>query len=274
MKLKTKLKLLAASLLMASSTAFAGPFILAGTDADDHGSVSGGVNQNGWLFMQRALENIGAGVTNGKTTVAILGSTFTAANAANSAFDLSSLNATWDRANIAVTDFSAFFSGAGAVNINTVGILMMDSASNVTGGVAGSTFTPYASIINSFVGAGGGLFSQANGYDWLTALLPAVSVTVDQNSGLVLTADGNTAFPGLTNADLSAGPWHNWFDGFSPIPTLATGFGNGLTRSVIIGGTGGSITNPGRSVPVPGSLTLLGAGLLGLGALSRKRKDA
>lgn len=272
MKLKTKLKLLAASLLMASSTAFAGPFILAGTDADDHGGTSLGANVDGWLFMQRALENIGAGVTNGQTTVAILGSTGGAAAAANSAFDLSSLNATWDRANIAVADFSDFFSGVGTVNINTVGILMMDSNGNVGGGVNGSAFTPYASIIDAFVGAGGGLFSQANGYAWLTALLPNVTVVGEFDTGIELTAAGNAAFPGLTNADLSAGPYHNRFEGFSPIPTLGTSTNSG--NAIIIGGTGGSITNPGGSIPVPGSLTLLGAGLLGLGALSRKRKDA
>ena len=73
--LKKTLVSLAAASLMASSAAFAGPFILAGTDADDHGSVSGGVNQDGWFFMQRALENLATDVTNGNTTVAFLGST-------------------------------------------------------------------------------------------------------------------------------------------------------------------------------------------------------
>lgn len=89
-----KFKLAIAAICLASSTAFAGPFILAGTDADDHGSVSAGVNQDGWFFMQRSLENIGAGVTNSNKTVTILGSTGSAATAANSAFNLSSLAST------------------------------------------------------------------------------------------------------------------------------------------------------------------------------------
>lgn len=251
--------------LLTATTAAAGPFILAGTDADEHGSVSGGVNQDGWFFMQRALENLGSEVTNGNKTVAFLGTAFPASDAASSAFNLSSLatSSGWTSASIDVSGFADFFSGAGAVNITNVGILMMDSGSNVNGGVSGSAFVPYATIINDFVGDGGGLFSQANGYEWLTALLPAVSITIDQDEGLTLTPAGKSIFPGLKDADLSAGPHHNWFNSFAPIPVLATREGTNL--AVVIGGTGGSITEPGNpAVSLPGSAALLGAGLLAL----------
>lgn len=43
------------------SVAQAGPFILAGTDADDHGFANASGNQDGWFFMQRALENLEIG---------------------------------------------------------------------------------------------------------------------------------------------------------------------------------------------------------------------
>ena len=267
MKFKTLIVAACAALL--SSTAFAGPFILAGTDADDHGSASG-VNQNGWLFMQKSIEAIAGNVTNTKKQVVILGSTSDALTAANSAFNLSTIAGTWTIKTIGTGGFANFFGGTGAVNINTAGILLMDSGKEVAGGVDGSNYVAYATGIDNFLGAGGGLFSQANGYQWLTALLPSVTVTDESNSGISLTAAGNANFPGLTNADLSSGPYHNRFNNFGAIPVLGTSNRNG--QAIIIGGAVGSITKPG-TVPEPGSLMLVGVGLLGLLSAYRKKQN-
>ena len=81
-----------AGLALAPTTSLAGPYILAGTDADDHGFANAGGNQDGWFFMQRAIENLAPGVTNGSKFVVSLGSSAgQALNAAQSAFNLSIL---------------------------------------------------------------------------------------------------------------------------------------------------------------------------------------
>lgn len=258
------------ALLFFSSSAFAGSFIIAGTDADDHGFASGGANQDGWLFMQRALENIAPGVTNTNKTVFVLGSTpgSTAGNAALSAFNLSSLPANGWTVSIVdtVANLTSFFS----TGINSAGILMMDSGGNVAGGADSNErglFTTNASVIDSFLGGGGGLFSQANGYGWVSALVPGLTVTNEQNSGLALTAAGTAAFPGLTNQDLSAGPWHNFFGNTGTLPILATSTDTSRPGvPVILGAQGGSVTNPDpptASVPDTGSTLILMLGSMG-----------
>lgn len=266
---KVLLSVLAAASVLITSAAHAGPFIISGTDADDHGFVSGAGNQDGWLFMQKALENIGSAVTNGNKVVTILGSTSTAQAAANSAFNLSALKtAGWTLQTVSTANFGTFF-GAGGALANS-GILMMDSGFNVGGGVSGSQFVSYADEINTFLGGGGGLFSQSNGYEWLSTLLPALTVIHNSGSNIYLTPTGATAFPGLTNSDLSSGPWHNSFGNVGGLPVLGVGDGG---EAVILGASAGTITNPNTPVPVPAPAALLGIGLVGMLA-ARRRKAA
>jgi len=262
----------AAASLFAATAANAGPFILSGTDAEDHGGFSAGANQDGWLFMQRALENIAGGVTTGIKNVTILGSTSNAATAANSAFDNSTLvGLGWTRTNESVANFGTFF-GAGG-NLGT-GILMMDSGPNIGGGVDGSNFDAHATKIDQFLLAGGGLFSQANGYSWLSTLVAGITVSAQDTggiaSGLAMTAAGTAAFPGLTNQDLGTGPYHQSFSNYGSLTLLATGINNQSGLDVILGGVSGSITT---QVPEPTSLALVGLALAGI-AFSAKRKRA
>jgi len=55
----------------------------------------------------------------------------------------------------------------------------------------------------------------------VTALLPTLTIVSGGGSGAKLTAIGNAAFPGLTNADLTGGPRHNRFDNTGALPVLA-----------------------------------------------------
>jgi hypothetical protein len=262
------------------TTSHAG-FILSGTDSDDHGSVSSNVNQDGWLFMQKALENLATTTTNGNTVVTVLGSTSSALSAATSAFNESSLagGGGFTLQVITTADLADFFSNSGAfasTGVAASGILMMDSGStNVGGGVDGSAFVPYATTIDTFLDTGGSLLSQANGYDWVSALVAITVVDVGgggTGTALSLTAAGNAAFPGLTDGDLSTGPWHNHFTVTAGLPVLATEAGNGY--NVILGSSGGGVTNPNpptNGVPDSGtSLQLLGLGLITMVFLRRR----
>src|SRR5437867_3558346 len=51
-------------LLVLSKSLYGGPVVIDGTDANDigHGSVTNGVNQQGWLYMQKVLDNLASQV--------------------------------------------------------------------------------------------------------------------------------------------------------------------------------------------------------------------
>lgn len=266
----------ALSFVLATS-AHAGPFILDGTDADDHGFTNGIENFDGWFYMQRALENLAPGVTNGNDVVASLGASSSALNAAQSAFDLSTLPGMgWTfTSHPNSTDITAFFATGG--DAATTGIVMLPS-DGVGGGLSTSdesALTAVASDINDFLGNGGALFSMGHDYGWLTALLPDVTVTRFGGDGtLELTSAGSSAFPGLTNSDLNAGPFHGEFSGdLGGISILF--IDSAANAAVGIGSSGGSVTDPDPpvQVPEPGMLALLMVGLGAAGGYVARRRQ-
>lgn len=244
----------------------AGPIVIDGTDANDHGSVSGGVNQQGWRYMQKVLDNLAPQVGNGNKIVVDLGtvSGSQARNAIQSAFALSTLpSAGWSIVHFSsVAQIQSFLAGGnvlGAALTNT-GIIYIPTYFN-TGGdlydVGGFSATAMnavnagASAIASFVGgagnpfAGGGLFAMTEegftgSWGWLTTLLPGLNHVAFSDTGIYLTPDGATAFPGITTADLSAGPWHNYFSGsFGSLKVLGRDTQQNLP--VILGGGASTI---------------------------------
>ncbi|EHR72018.1 hypothetical protein BurJ1DRAFT_3205 [Burkholderiales bacterium JOSHI_001] len=296
---------------MAFGAAQAGPIIIAGTDADDHGTVSAGINQDGWKFMEQSLSLIGSAVTNNNKLAVCIGcNSGRALTAFNSAFGLSGLSGSgWTSTSLtSVASITDFFNNAGAVTLNGTGIVYMPTVvNNVGGGITNAQLAVvngHGTTLNNYLSQGGGLFTQeqANssiGYGWLTSLLPGLAVNGDgttgiaDNSELQLTAQGQAQFPTLTNTDLSdATPWHAYFTGaFGALQALVTGNGddtpaNALDDVVVLGGGftsaggGGTIVcgQPGQpdcpsQVPEPDSVPLvLMAMAAALGVTLRQRK--
>ena len=200
-----------------AQAALGGPVILGGDDLTSHGGAVGGVNNTGWLYMQRALENIKPNVTRSNdNSVAALGSSATGGGAGSailSAATAAGLTVTYYEGGPAITGFLTTLAPGGAAIIWIAG----DDASNDLGdgdGLEAAALTANASAISGFVSSGGGLMSHGVEYGWLTALLPgATTVNNGSSDDLYFTPEGLVALPGLTVADINAGPWHNYFEG-------------------------------------------------------------
>jgi hypothetical protein len=289
------------AMILPVSAALAGPVIIDGTDSNDHGSSNGTANINGWLYMQKVLENLANNVGNVNKTVTILGTDpgTTADDAINSAFSLSNIASTWNSFHInGATDIANFLDGqtVGGINLANTGILYIPTAGNTFGDLAedelaeiNSRGTAIANFVNGpgTFNQGGGLFAMAESptmgqtpYGWLRSVIPTISSVADQgetgvSTALTLTQEGSNAFPGLSGADLSSGPWHNYFTGnFGSLKVLATApDDNGQIRNLILGGGAGTVINP-TPIPEPGLVVgLLAFGAFGAVSLMKRQQQ-
>ena len=287
----------AVALACSSGIALAGPVIIGGDDLTDHGTRTGGTtiagqNNEGWLYIEKAVSNVLGSQTRAGTLthdIVALGSADSTALGGNAgagihfaALELGKSVLYLDGAT-AINQFFAnlasgvvnpgmlWFSGTGAVND-------LDS-------LEGAALTANAAAINAFGASGGGIMAHGSGtdaYGWLSALLPGIIATGGCNSnGATLTAAGQAAFPGLSNSDIdaNAGPCHNSFSGdFGGLTTLAF---DGNQRSYIIGGGAGTVIQCGQpgqppctnNVPEPGSLPMALLAAIGLFVPKLRRRS-
>ena len=275
--------------------ASAGPIIIDGTDANEHGQVVSGVNVDGWKYMQEVLEHLSQEVYTGTVhTVVDLGTTPTscpavghdARDAINSAFNLSSLPGNgWTLIHVdTAVSITRWLRNLSPVN---TGILYIPTYNNLCGDLwhdEMDAINANPAAIANFVNGpgdasqGGALFAMSerdttitptltslresaspvpsavqstNAYLWLQSIIPGLSAagfSAEHSTPISLTADGFAAFPGLTDADLSAGPWHNWFEGnLGSLKVLATAPDeSAITRTVILGGGKNTQLGPGE----------------------------
>lgn len=231
--------------------------ILGGDDLTDHGDASGGANNTGWLYIQRALENIRPNVRRANdNSVAALGSAdtgFGAGAAITSAASAAGLTVTYYNGGPNIT---AFFDSLrmGLTNPAIIWISGDESFNDLSDDpTEGDALQANATAIADFVNSGGGLLSHGTDYRWLSGLLPGASTVTGGGIGdLQLTPEGTAAFPGITETDINSGPWHNHFEG--DLGGLSV-----LVRSTSVMdalGNGAPVVIGGSSVRLPGSITL------------------
>lgn len=243
--------------------AVGGPVILGGDDLTDHGGTDAtGVSQEGWLYMERAVGNIKAKVGRANNnSIAAFGSADPgtlvhptggdAGAGIKNAAEKNGMTVTYfDTATEISNGFASIANGSyNPAIVWIAGTGASNDLDDCAGpGTDGQAITDNASVINSFVNSGGGLFSHGTCYGWLSTLLPGLT-TVDDGSSddLYRTPEGVAAFPTVTDSDFNAGPWHNHFEGnFGGLDVLVRSRNiddaGGQDAAVVIGGGQVSLT--------------------------------
>ncbi|WP_224364856.1 DUF5011 domain-containing protein [Hyalangium versicolor] len=241
-----------------------GPIILGGDDFTDHGErTDSGELLNGWFYLRKALESLKVNVRRANDgTVALLGAASEkeayccdAGSAYGYAATAAGLNPRFFNGPEEIHQFFADL--ASGAQQPAILVMVGTGAENDIEWDEGQALAQHAVEIANFVNSGGGLMSNGYGpdaYGWLQALIPGIVESEDAGCDyftLQLTTEGETAFPGLTNSDIQAGPCHSSFSGdLGGLQVLAR---DGWGRNIILGGASAQL--PGIISLDPSSVT-------------------
>lgn len=264
-----------------TQVASAGPVILAGHDADDHGFVS----EYTGLF-----DALLANVTNGGSGILAIG----AVEGEDAGDWIEDIAAAMSGGPYLVT----FLNGAdiGTDSFSGFAIIHIPSDDdNTFGGISAAEnalLTARADDIAAFVNSGGGLFGLTQGeladaYGYITGAggLGAISTLFVDPSGELPSGDfydDVTATPegitlGITNTNVDGCCWHNVFTSFpSFFDVLAVAEApddpDFDQEASVIGGATVTIEPPVGVIPEPSSMLLFGLGGLGAGWMRRRKR--
>jgi uncharacterized repeat protein (TIGR01451 family) len=247
----------------ATAGAVGGPVILGGDDLTDHGSTDGsGASELGWLYMEKAVANVKTQVGRANdNSIAAFGSADPgplthptggdAGEGIKNAAEKNGMTVSYFDTPAEIASGFASISN-GSYNPAILWIAGTGASNDLDdcagSGTDGQAITDNASVINTFVNSGGGLFSHGTCYAWLSALLPGLTTVDGGDSGdLFRTPAGISAFPDVSDADFNAGPWHNHFEGdFGGLDVLvrsnSVDDSAGQDAAVVIGGGQVSLT--------------------------------
>lgn len=197
-----------------------GPVLIDGGDRDDHGSAPGGVNINGWKFIEQGMNFVMSNAFNSAPANSVLAIGVTGSQA------MAAINSVATTLGYSV-NFVTGAANIGAVNLNSYRVLYFPSSSSNTNGGINQTdlnaINARTTDVRDFINAGGGIFTAGtedgltNPYGWLQIPNP-FTIAAFGGGGISdpLRKTPAAIAAGLTisDAELSAGvPYHNVFTG-------------------------------------------------------------
>lgn len=178
----------------------------------------------------------------------------------------------WNAASIVAADFATVDAIVILSHTSCGGCSLTTAGADALEALAPAIATAFNAGLDIWANSGAG---DATYYNFLPPSVATSGTPIGGSTGFTCTAAGLGLF-GATGCGASTStsmingfPTHNRFTGFDPSFTI---FETRGTEVITIGLQGGTIGTDDISVPEPGSLTLFGLALLGLGSMTRRRK--